>query len=214
MGRNGDTETRSADIDEPVRSADDGVRVLLEVVMAAIAWRHRRARRVAPNLALGLAVRARCDGLAATLDEDVALERILPREALVAVSAGERLDCEVDALVPLKVVIAVEALRALVALERPVIGRGALALSLCVRSCGSGRSGGAGVVRGWGAMVEVRSVQADGVQAGGVPAVEAQGHAWSQRAVDELHLARWVLHVRQHGPREWVLPEGTLVGVR
>ena len=49
------------------------------------------------------------------------LESILSREALVAVVAGERLDSKMNPLVALQIVVAVEALRALIAFERPII---------------------------------------------------------------------------------------------
>lgn len=49
------------------------------------------------------------------------LQGILAREALLAVAARERFDRQVDPLVPLQVVVSVEALRALVALEGPVV---------------------------------------------------------------------------------------------
>ena len=51
---------------------------------------------------------------------DAYLERIFPAEALVAVATRERLDRQVDPLVPLQIVVSVEALRALIAFERPV----------------------------------------------------------------------------------------------
>jgi len=50
------------------------------------------------------------------------LERVLSREALVAVSAWERLDGQMDSLVSFQVVVAVEALWALIALEGSVVG--------------------------------------------------------------------------------------------
>lgn len=46
------------------------------------------------------------------------LEGVFPGEALVAVSAREGLDGKMDALVSFQIVVAVEALRALVASER------------------------------------------------------------------------------------------------
>lgn len=49
------------------------------------------------------------------------LEGIFSGEALVAERAGERLHGQVDALMPLQVVVPVEGLRALIALERPVV---------------------------------------------------------------------------------------------
>ena len=49
------------------------------------------------------------------------LQRIFAREALVAVAAGKRLDGEMYALVTLEIMIAVEALWALIASERSVV---------------------------------------------------------------------------------------------
>lgn len=49
------------------------------------------------------------------------LQSVLAREALLAVAARERLHRQVDALVALQVVVPVEALGALVALERTVV---------------------------------------------------------------------------------------------
>jgi len=51
----------------------------------------------------------------------VALESVLAGEALVAVVAWERLHSQVNALVSFQIVIAVEALRALVAFEWSII---------------------------------------------------------------------------------------------
>jgi hypothetical protein len=51
------------------------------------------------------------------------LECVFAGETLVAVAAGEWFHCQVNALVSLQVVIAVETLRALIALEGPVIYR-------------------------------------------------------------------------------------------
>ena len=48
------------------------------------------------------------------------LQSVLPAEALFAVAAWERLDSKVDPLVPLQVVVSVETLRALIALEGTV----------------------------------------------------------------------------------------------
>lgn len=70
------------------------------------------------GFALGVVV---CGGFSTTLDEYVSLERVLSREALVAVVAGERLDSKMDPLMPLQVVVPVETLRALIALERSVV---------------------------------------------------------------------------------------------
>lgn len=51
----------------------------------------------------------------------MSLKCVLSREALLAVTAGEGLHCQVYALMSLQVVISVERLRALVTLERSVI---------------------------------------------------------------------------------------------
>lgn len=49
------------------------------------------------------------------------LERVFPRKALVAVVAREGLDSQVDPLVSLQVVVPVEALRTLIALEWSIV---------------------------------------------------------------------------------------------
>lgn len=49
------------------------------------------------------------------------LQRILPREALLAVPARERLHRQMDPLMSLQIMIPVEALRTLIALERPIV---------------------------------------------------------------------------------------------
>jgi hypothetical protein len=59
--------------------------------------------------------------LSASLDQDMPLESILSGERLVTVFARERLDREMDALVTLEIVIAVEGLRALITLERALV---------------------------------------------------------------------------------------------
>lgn len=50
----------------------------------------------------------------------MSLESILAREAFIAVTARERLDSQVDTLVALQIVISIEALWALIALERAI----------------------------------------------------------------------------------------------
>jgi hypothetical protein len=60
--------------------------------------------------------------------DETYLERVLAREALIAVIAGKRLDSKMDPLMPLQIVVSVEALRTLIALERPVIGSRLLVL--------------------------------------------------------------------------------------
>jgi len=59
----------------------------------------------------------------ASLDKYVSLESVLPRETLVTMAAWEWLHSKMNALVSLQVVISVEALRALVATEWPVVSR-------------------------------------------------------------------------------------------
>ena len=66
------------------------------------------------------------------------LERVLPREALVAVATWEWFDCEMYPLVSLEVVVAVETLWTLIAPERPIILRAGLlwmAVELLHLSC-------------------------------------------------------------------------------
>jgi len=79
------------------------------------------------------------DSLRVRNSDKTYLERILPREAFVAVIARERLDSKMDPLVPLQIVIPVEALGALIALERSVVGSGLLVLRVAHEmrhSCG------------------------------------------------------------------------------
>jgi hypothetical protein len=68
-------------------------------------------------MALTLCVVTACSSLAAAFDKNVTLQGVLSGEALVAVGAWKRLDCQMNPLVSLQVVVAVEALRALIALE-------------------------------------------------------------------------------------------------
>lgn len=58
------------------------------------------------------------------------LQCILAGEALVTVTTGEWLDRQMNALVPLEIVVAVEALRALIAFERSVVLRVWLSLGM------------------------------------------------------------------------------------
>jgi len=72
------------------------------------------------------------------------LQSVLPAEALVTVSAGEGLDSQVDPLVPLEVVVPVEALRALVTLEGPLSLRHRVVLRVVEMrhvDCGAGVEG-------------------------------------------------------------------------
>lgn len=81
----------------------------------------RRLGLVVGRVAFSLDVIAGGGDLAATLDEYMTLERVLSREALVAVVAGEGLDRQMDPLVSFQIVIPIEALWALITFERPVI---------------------------------------------------------------------------------------------
>jgi len=56
----------------------------------------------------------------AALDKPVSLQGVLAGKAFVAEVTGKRLDSKMDTLVSLQVVISVERLRALIALERPL----------------------------------------------------------------------------------------------
>lgn len=58
------------------------------------------------------------------------LERVFAREALVAMVAREWLDCEMDPLMPFEVMISVETLRTLIALEWPIVCRWLLVLRM------------------------------------------------------------------------------------
>jgi len=112
------------------------------------------SRRLAINrlrlwrLAFPFAVIVGSHGFAAAFDKNVALdsilvrhsidagdtwtylERVFARETLVAMIAGKGLDSQVDSLVPLEIVVAVETLWALVAFEGSVVGGWLLVLSL------------------------------------------------------------------------------------
>ncbi len=103
------------------------------------------------------------------------LERILPREALVAVPTRERLDRKVYPLMPLEIVVAVEALRALIALERSIVW-------WCL------------VLRRMMRML-LRRVVIHVLQVRGMPTVEPERQAVRHPAVYQLHLAIWVLDV-------------------
>jgi hypothetical protein len=60
--------------------------------------------------------------LAAALDQNMSLQCVFAREALVAVSTRKGLHSQMDSLMSLKVMVAVEALRALVAFEWTIWG--------------------------------------------------------------------------------------------
>lgn len=73
-------------------------------------------------MALALHIVAVACGFTATFDEYMPLEGILSRKALVAMGAGERFHCQMNTLVAFQIMVSVEALRALIALEWPIIG--------------------------------------------------------------------------------------------
>ena len=102
------------------------------------------------------------------------LQRILPRETLIAVSARKRLHSEMDPLMPLQIVIAVEALRALVALEGPIVD-GHLLL---------------GAVHGGGLAAVGRIARLH----------HPRGHGQAGHTRHD-HRVVWVVHVRHHGPQ-------------
>lgn len=99
------------------------------------------------------------------------LQRVLARETLIAVPARERLDRQMDPLMPLEVMVAVEALRTLIAAERAVVLRARLRRVVSVQ------------------LLHVR----------GVPAVEASGHHAVVHA-DHLEVAVGVVDVGEHWP--------------
>lgn len=65
---------------------------------------------------------------AAAFNEDVSLQGILSRETLITMGARERLHGQMDSLVAFQIVIAIEALWALVALEWSIGSRGGHAM--------------------------------------------------------------------------------------
>lgn len=73
---------------------------------------------LAPPVRIRRAVRR---ALSAAFDEDVSLQCIFPRKALLAVAAGERLHGQVNSLVAFQIMIAVEGLGALIAFEGSVV---------------------------------------------------------------------------------------------
>ena len=103
------------------------------------------------------------------------LERVLSGKTLIAVSARERLDCKVYPFMSLQVVIAIEALRTLIAPERAVVL--------------------------WARLLVVVSIHLLHVRR--VAAVEAGAHAMVH-AAHHLHVAVGVVDVRENGPGERV----------
>lgn len=114
------------------------------------------------------------------------LEGILSREALLAVATGEGLHSQVYPLVPLKVVVAVEALGALVAFERTIVVRLLLWRMVCTVH-----------------MLEACSMST----------VEAR-HQAMRHATNQLKTATGVVDIRKNGARQWVALERSLVMVR
>ena len=111
-------------------------------------------------------------------------------------AAGERLDGKMDPLMPLQIVVPIEALRTLIALERPIVW-----WRLMLR---------------WVMRVRWRCAVVHVLQVGGMSAVKAKRHAVRQRTVDKLHLTVRILHVREHWAWKRILmaAERTLIGVR
>lgn len=118
-----------------------------------------------------------CRGLSTTLNKDVPLQRIFARETLVAVTARERLDRQVDPLMTLQVMVPVEALRALIALERAIVRWCLVSSRMCL-------------------AVDVAHTRR-------VPAVRESGHhAAVVHATDQRELAVRVVDVRKDGSGE------------
>lgn len=118
------------------------------------------------------------------------LESVLARERLVAVLAGEWLDSQMNTLMSLQIVIAVEGLWALIALERPVV--------LWRRLL-------------W---VSVRRTVIHAVHVCCMSTVESEREARAHGTIDQLHLTIRILHVRENRARKTILTERTLVSVR
>lgn len=115
------------------------------------------------------------------------LERVLARETLVAVSAWERLHCQVYAFVALEVVISVEALRALVAPEGAIVWRR--------------------LMRG---RLAVHVSHACGVAA----ACKSRHHAVGHGAADQRKLSVGVAHVGENGSVNGIVAVRSLVRQR
>jgi hypothetical protein len=110
-----------------------------------------------------------CSGFSTAFDEDMSLQGVLARETLVAVVTRERLNSKMYPLMPLQIVVPVEALRTLVALERAVVGSRLLVLRVAHEMRHSGR----------------------------MARVEAWDHGWV--ASDQGKAAVWVLDVGEDG---------------
>jgi hypothetical protein len=110
------------------------------------------------------------------------LESILSGKALVAVSAREGFDSQVDALVTLEIVVSVEALRALVASERSV---------------------GLRVVLWHGVAVQLLHSC--------MSAVVLHRHAMMRHAVDKRHVPVRITNVGKHRSKQWVLERRALL---
>lgn len=115
--------------------------------------------------------------LAARIGGASYLQRIFARETLVAVTARERLDRQVDPLMTLQVVVPVEALRALIALERAIVRWCLVGSRMCL-------------------AVDVAHTRR-------VPAIRESGHhAAVVHATDQRELAVRVVNVRKDGSGE------------
>lgn len=110
------------------------------------------------------------------------LESILSGKALVTVSAGERLDSQVYALVTLEIVVSVEALRALITTEWSV---------------------GLRVVLGHRVSVQLLH--------GCMAAVVVHRHAMVRHAIDKRELPVRVTNVGKHRPKQRVCERGALL---
>lgn len=82
------------------------------------------------RLALPFAVLVGSHGFSAAFDEYVALERVLARKTLVAMTTRKGLHSQMDSFVSFEVMIAVEALGTLIAFEGSIVGHGRLLLCM------------------------------------------------------------------------------------
>jgi hypothetical protein len=105
-------------------------------------------------------------------DEKTHLERVFPREALITMSTREWLHRQVNSLMALEIMIPVEALRALVTLERPIVMR-------------------------WCRLRLVRIVVVHVLHVGGMPAVEV--HKTGRETSHEHWRLTWIRKVGKNG---------------
>lgn len=113
--------------------------------------------------------------LAASFDQNMSLQCILAGKTFIAMRTWKRLHRQMYALMSFQVVIPVEALRALITLERPVVGRPRL-------------------------VDRVRRVPAVHLLHAGHVATVETGEDACLHATEQRHLAVWTVYVRHHRP--------------